>query len=91
MKKLNDTIAIRDAKIRAKIKEMSDLSGLPLSDIIRAALVTGLPIIERDGITVTFKADDPAAKRAAEADSAVAALRKNLESRLPPRPSTAKK
>lgn len=54
MKKLTDTIAIRDAHLRAKIDEMVARSGVKLSEIVRAALEVGLPIIERDGIRRTF-------------------------------------
>ena len=63
VKKLTDTIAIRDADLRAKIEEMVARSGVKLSEIVRAALEVGLPIIERDGIRRTFLPAESAAKQ----------------------------
>ena len=63
--KLNETIAIRSAVLRAKIDEMSARSGVKMSEIIRAALEVGLPVVERDGIRRTFSPALPLAELAA--------------------------
>lgn len=86
MKKLTDTIAIRDAHLRAKIDEMVARSGVKLSEIVRAALEVGLPIIERDGIRRTFTSTAPPASHKPDAshDPVLAAMLREMEAEVAP-------